>query len=163
MLNFDVLGKFDAGVRILLPFAEKIDIRDNPQNIVLIFPVVLPCFFVCCAEKNLRTCTHPQEFVGKIYPFGNQTQRLFQRFGINKRKIRRIETNTIFDKNNRLNARSGSIVFNVQPVFDILDNGNDDAKISLPDEHSVENRGVVVREQFRQFTVVIRQYDNRHL
>ena len=74
MLNFDVLGKFNAGIRILLPLAEEVDIRDDAENVVLVFPVVFPRLLIRCAEKDLWARAHPEEFVGKIYSLRDQPQ-----------------------------------------------------------------------------------------
>ncbi len=149
VIRFHVLCELDPCLRILFPAAKEIDVRNNTEDVVAILFVVTPCLFIRRAEEDLRPRPHPQKFMREVDPFRDEPLRLLQRLGIDERKIRRIEADVILDKDDRLCADDPCIVVDVELVFEILDDGDDDAEVPLPDEHPVEHRRIVMNEQLR--------------
>ena len=82
----------------------------------------------------------------KVYSLGNEPLWLFQRFRVDKWKVRRIEANVILYKNDGLHSRNARIVVDIQFVFQVLDYRNDNAEVTLPDEDPVEEWSVMMRK-----------------
>ena len=88
VLLFDGLGKMYSSFRIFLPVVKEIDVRNHPEDCVLVFFIKLPCIFIRCAEQYLRACTQSQELVREADSLQHQPLGKVEDFRIDDWKIR---------------------------------------------------------------------------
>ena len=156
----DLDGEVDTPFRVLHPLVQEVDIGDDPQDILLIFLVVLPCLLVGRAEEDLRPGLEPEQLVGDVYTFGEQPLRLVEDLRVEQGEKGGVELHVVFDQDDHLDAHGLRVVFNVETVFDVLDCGDDEPVVPLPDEDPLEDRRIVVGDDILLFPVVVRKEDD---
>ena len=97
----------------------------------------------------------------RLIPSEIEPLRLFQNLGVYDGEERRIISDVVFDDEDRLDADDLCVVFDVDPIFQGLDDGDDDPEVALPDEDFVEDRRVKIRDDVLQFPVVVCKEDDR--
>ena len=157
------LCKPDPGAMIGLAFAREVDIRNDAQDVFLVGLEIVPGFLVGPAKQNLGPCHRLEDFVREVDAFGNQPLGLVEKLRIQDGQKRGIVVDIVFDEKNGLDADQPRVVVDIHPVFQMLDDADNQPEIPLPDEDAVECRRVVVRFEVLQFPAVIRQQNDGDL
>jgi hypothetical protein len=161
LLFLDGADEVDPRARILNPPAGEIDVRDDAERELPVFLKIGPCLLVRRTEEDLRPGPHPEELVGQVDPFGDEPLGLLQDFGVDNGEDGGIEPDAVLDHEDRLYPDHARVVVDVDPVFQGLDDRDDDPEIPLPDEHLVEDRRVAFKEKVLELPVVVREQHDR--
>ena len=97
----------------------------------------------------------------QVDPLGYEPLGLFQDFGVDDGEDGRVKPDIVLDDKDRLYADHAGVVVDVDPVFEGLDDRDNDPEIPLPDEHPVEDRRFPFDEKVLELPVVVCEQHDR--
>jgi hypothetical protein len=89
---------------------------------------------VILAEKNLGTGAHTHEFVCEIVALAEDASGLRDECGVDLRQQRRVIEHIVFHDEHNGNAHLESVVLHVALVLDVLHDGEQQARVPLPEK-----------------------------
>ena len=120
-------------------------------------------FFEVRAEQDLGARPHPHQLVGHVESFLNHAPRLRDQFGVDHREKRGVVTDVVFHHQHNRNTHGGSVVLHVALVLDVFDDGDQNARVALPQENPLDIRDRIARHEILYFAIVVGQHDHRHV
>jgi hypothetical protein len=118
---------------------------------------------VILGEKNLGTGAHTHEFVREIVALTEDAAGLRDERGVDFREQRRIIEHIVFHDEHDGNAHLESVVLNVALVLDILNDGEQQARVPLPEKDLLNALQGAAREQGLRFLMVEGKDGNRNV
>ena len=155
-------GEVHAGVRGERAALRELDVRDDAEDVVLVRREVAPGLLVRPAQQDLRPGFDPHQLLRQVHPLRQQPVGLVHHLGVDDRQERRVVPDAVLDDDDRLHPEAAGVVGEVQPIFDVLDDRQQDAHVALPQEGPSEVRGVMAGHELGQRPVVVRQQHHRH-
>ena len=118
-------------------------IADDAQDIVAIFRIERPCFFVGTCQDNLGASTHTQHLQLRVQRFCGKLQTLLQDKLIEIRKQGRIETDAVLNHKNHLHTCC-QVVIQIHLILNQFDDGQQQFRITQPAEHIFEHTQIFI-------------------
>src|SRR5579872_58201 len=155
--------QFESGIGAELAVPRELHVGDDAEDVVAISLHQLGGFFEVRAEQNLGPCLHAHELVRYVDSFLNHAPRLLDQLGVNDGQERRVIPNVVFDYEEHGNAHSACVVEHVVLVFDVLNNRDQDARGSLPEEDTVDIGDRIARNEILDLAIVVSEDNDRRI
>ena len=157
---FDPPCKQQSRLAVQLAPSWKFDVGYDAEHEIPVLLVRGPSFFEVRTEEDLGTRPHPEQLVRQVDPLGDQAARLLQHLGVDDRQQRRVGLDVVLDDDDGLHTDHARVVRHIHAVFEVLNDGDDDAKVPLPDENLVKDVGRGRYQELLQLPVVVCEEDN---
>jgi hypothetical protein len=101
--------------------------------------------------------------VREVHTLGDEPLGLAQKLGVEDGEEGRIVADVVLDQEDHLHAYRPRVVGDIPLVLDVLDDGEEDPRVSLPDEDALELAGLGAGQDIRQLVVVESQEHDRNV
>src|SRR5579863_287107 len=158
--TLDQTRQFETRVWAKLSIPRELHVRNNSEKIFAILLHHSRRIFKIRAQQNLGPRLHAHQLVCHVDAFLNHAPRLLDQLGIDDRQKRRVVADVVFDDQQHGHADGARIVQHVAFVFDVLDDGDQDARIALPQEHALNIGQRIARYEILDLAIVVSQNDH---
>src|SRR5580698_9538760 len=155
--------QFETSLGAQLATHRKFDIGDHSEQVVAVLHGLLKCVFVGGTEQNLRPRSHAHQLVRHIEAFANDAAGLRDQLSVDCRQKCRVIPDVIFHHQNHRNADGARVVKQIPFVFDVADDGNQNADVALPQEDRFEIDDGITRHKILNLAIVVRQHHYGHV
>ena len=159
----DHVRQLETGVGRELAAHGKLDVGDDAEQVFAIRDRLAARLLVIAAKQNFGTGAHAHQLVRDIEPFTEQAARLGDHLGIDDRQKRRAVADVVFDQKNDGHAHGRGVMLDVALVLDVLDDGDEDADIALPEEDAVDIGQRIARNKILNLAVIVGEHDDRYI
>ena len=144
------------------PAARELDIGDQAQQLTLIAREMGPGFVERAAQEDLGPRPQPHQLVREVDALADAALGLADQLGVDGGQERGVVADVVLDHDDDAHA-GRRVVLHVAGVLDALDDGDQDARVALPQEDALDVRGVVSGDEALALVVVIGQHHDRHV
>ncbi len=159
--GLDLAGELGAGERVEASLLGELDVGDDPQHVLVVGGEVVPGLLEAGAEEDLRPGPHAQDLVGHVHTLGDERLRVVDDLRVDRGQERGVVADVVLDQQDHLDAGHTGVVGDVLPVFHVLGDGQQDARVALPQEDALQGARVVVGHVLSQLAAVVCQEDDR--
>jgi hypothetical protein len=157
----DAAREVEPGLDRQLAVGGELDVRDHAEDVLLERGERVPRILVRAAQDDLGTRPHPHDLVRDVHALGHQPTRVVEQLGVDRRQERRVVPDVVLDQDDDLDPHRLGVVDDVAAIFDVLDDREQDPRVALPDEGSLDRREIVVAGELADVAGVEREQDHR--
>ena len=139
------------------------DVGNHPQQVVLVFFIQFDRLRVVRRQQDLRPGALAQLLLLLVERLLREFAALLQHQLVDRRQVGRIVLHRVFDQQDRLHADLQDVVVGVHPVFDQLDDRQDQVGIAVPIERVIDGRRVLVLDPHPDIARKIGQQHDRNV
>ena len=134
----DAADELQPGVLARRALPREAPVGDHAQQRVLVAGVETPGFLEGAGQQDLRPRAQPQQPVAQVDALGHQRLGLLEDLAVEQRQVRRIEADRVLDQQDAPHVAVARVVRHVALVLAVLDDGQQQPHVAVPQEGAVD-------------------------
>ncbi len=151
----------DARLRRHAAVHRELDVGDDAEHVLLVGGKPGPRLLERLAQQDLRAGLDPHQPVREVHALRRELLGVVHQLGVDHRQERRVVADVVLDDDHHLHAHQRRVIGHVEPVLDLLDDGEEDRDVALPEVDALEIGGVVAVQEQRQLPRVVGEQHDR--
>ncbi len=155
--------ELEARLRLRPPAARELDVGDHAQEVVAVALEEGPGLLEGRAQEDLRPRPHARDLLGHVEGLRDHALALVEELRVDDGQERGVVADVVLDDEDDLHPHRRRVVGGVPEVLHVLDDGEEDARVPLPEEHAVEVVRLRPGHEVAQLAHVEGEGDHRHV